>query len=172
MLAMFSGGKVGSMLYHPSDGTNHTFAYLRLGPFTPPDFCFTYPKDCSAGVSYAMWVNLLGDTGVQFQGFFTTHEWENSGVIVAWIPGNGLGFAVTNSQREDTAFISTSYFNTNYGFNIWVHYVFVYKYAEGESEAQDNMKIYMDGVLQPATKGKLKIKMPLDIDNEPYLSKQ
>lgn len=117
------------MLYHPSDGTNNTYAYLHLGTFEAPAFCFTYPKDCPGGVSFAMWVNLLADTGSEYQGIFTTHKFEKSGIIVSWLPVNGLIFAVTNNERQDTAKIIPSHFNTNYGFNVWVHYVFVYKYS-------------------------------------------
>ncbi len=105
-----------------------------------------------------MWVNLLGDTGVAYQGVFTALEFEKSGVVVAWIPPSsggdfdGLNFVVTNSERQDLAIIRPANFTSNYGFNVWVHYVFVYKYAATGSEALDNMNIYMDGIVQPSDK--------------------
>ncbi len=147
-LQYIPGGKLGHMLYHPADGTSSTFAYLRLGPYTAPSFCFTYPKDCPEGVTYAMWINLLGDTGVGPQGFFTTYnQIIEQGVVSLWLPEAGILFAVAYDYYADSVY-PVSEFMANYGFNVWVHYVFVYKYDGPGTE----IDIYMDGVVQSCVK--------------------
>ncbi len=148
-LQFIPGGKLGNMLYHPADGTSSTFAYLRLGPYMAPSFCFTYPRNCPEGVSYAMWINLLGDTGVEYQGVFTSYDFETDrGIVALWYPGQGITYVVNSDVFYAQVFCPENYFMVDYGFNVWMHSVFVYKYEGAETE----FDLYVDGAVQPCIK--------------------
>ncbi len=144
-------GKLGSMFHHPKNGTVSNYAGFGFAWYTGTDHCFSQPKNCNKGVSYAVWVNLLGDNeNLIFNGFFTSmmqHIYNTqTGVHGGWIPGYSLFFEVITNDTKDTIF-----FPLTHGYNNWVHYVFVYKYG-GSIPGSSDIKVYLNGVEQNTTR--------------------
>ena len=141
------GGKVGSMFHRNTNSTLSSYAGFAW--YTGIEHCFSQPKYCDEGVSYAMWVNLLGDNENVVNGFFTSTflylSNSETGVNVAWIPSHSLYFAVKTNDTADTIFLQATHFMSDYGYNNWVHCVFVYKYG-GPTPGTSDIKIYLNGI--------------------------
>ncbi len=144
-----SGGQIGLMFHH--NGTESSDMGFGFGWYTGTEHCFTQPKYCNEGVSYAMWVTLLGDSGNTLENhIFGTGGELKSGFAVGW-DTNSLWAIATNNDTGDGVFFPPSNFMSDYGYNNWVHCVFVYKYGAATPGSSD-IKMYLNGMEQNVTR--------------------
>ena len=150
-----AGGKIGNAYYKPYDGSFAQRAYYNLGYYPSSDYCFPEPATCNAGVSYAFWLNTLGDTtnpSDMWQGFITTMPREGPGFYVYYRHSKGMYFRIrrdSDTKREQVK-IPSSTFLSNYGYNVWVHYVITYKFNQSVNINANSMKVYLNGIDRPA----------------------
>ncbi len=144
-----SGGVIGNTLYNPT-AVHDNAAYLELGMFPSGNYCFPEPAICPDGVSFSLWLNVLGDTG-NWQCFITTAPHGGPGFSMSWNPDPAWGFYFEVRRDNDTftewIHITSSDFMTNFGYNTWHHYVITYMY-DGSNNG-NNMEAFIDGLLRP-----------------------
>ncbi len=139
-------GKIGLMFHHPT-ANNTGFGF---GWYTGTEHCFSQPKYCNEGVSYAVWVNLLGDIGNLNNHFFGTGG-HKSGFVAGWDTTIGLYVIASNNDTSDEVFFPSSQFMSDYGYNNWIHCVFVYKYGAATPGSSD-IKMYLNGIEKNTTR--------------------
>ncbi len=140
-----SDGKFGRSfsLYNHNDPADSSIAtaYLDLGDYPPPDFCFLRPDSCPRGASCSFWLNIRGPTNT-WQGFITSKRLVGLGFTMFWGPiGTGIGLQ-TSDASNSRFYIPIHIFDLMFGYNVWHHYTYVYKY-----EAGHNLQLYVDGNL-------------------------
>ncbi len=58
----FVPGQVGNAFHLPNGGA--TVAHFDLGEYPETNYCFPDPERCNEGITVAMWINILGTTGI------------------------------------------------------------------------------------------------------------
>ncbi len=123
-------------------------SYFDLGTYPSSSFCFPEPAICPNGVTFAFWLNVLGNTG-DWQGFISTMLDNGPGFEVYWEPSWGFYLEIRRDQDTVTEYIEIAHatFMADFGYNSWHHYVVTYLY-DG-SNPGNNMEAYIDGVKRP-----------------------
>ncbi len=133
-------GKSLSLYNHldPEDSSYAT-AYLDLGTYPPPEYCFLRPDSCPDGVSYSFWLNILNPTNT-WQGFITSKRLNGLGFAIYW-ENHGTGIGLQTSDLSNSRFyVPRATFESMFDYNIWLHYTYVYKYDAGH-----NLQLYISG---------------------------
>ena len=143
-----SGGKVGNYLKNPATGGTDSFYNMKSYPLS--DFCFVDPGQCPLGVTFAFWLDIIGEnTPDVTSGFFTTMRKTGPGFSIYWNPSSGLLMDIRRGSDTytETVNINRAQFLADYGFGTWVHYIITYRF-DGTG---NNMEVYVNGVARPKT---------------------
>ena len=137
-----TSGFLNNALHFNNPGGN-LVAHFNLGYYPSTLYCFPEPQRCPRGVTFAFWLNILGNNN--YHGFLTTATENGPGFTVFWdnYDNGDLIFQVKRNSDTKLEMVGMDYtdFLQTFGFNIWVHYIVTYKY-EGPGI---NMKVYFNG---------------------------
>ncbi len=67
-------GVVGNAFYNPTTTSSIVKAYLDLGVYLLPEFCFTDPQSCEHGTTFSFWLMIVGPTEPDNYGQVNTYK--------------------------------------------------------------------------------------------------
>ncbi len=153
-VAFIGGGIVGNAFYNPIGGGIKS--YYRLGVYNSPEYCFPVPASCPQGVTFSLWLKLLGDPSIGIQGLLTTRTVSGGGFKLLFFPGpSGLETSTNRyfDMKEEILKVKNPMFLENYGYGSWFHYLWRYKFDN--NSLGNNMNLNLNGVARPESEKSL-----------------